>query len=79
MVEPATLFQNHGAFNRVAQLADISQPVMGKQRRLSLGSETLDIAFKLAVVVLDEVLGERQDVLAVLAKRGMRIWITLRR
>src|ERR1035437_3976425 len=60
--------QDHGPLDGVAQFANVARPIVRDQQlRRGIG-DILDIAFELAIVVLDEKLGHRHDVFRALAQ-----------
>src|SRR5208283_350217 len=62
-------FQNHGAFQRVLQLAHITRPVVIQQQPARLLARALHIFAELLVVVRQEKLHQRRDVFLALPQR----------
>src|SRR3990172_3611095 len=66
------LGQGHRALDDVLQLADVAGPVVLIQRGRGARGEALHLAGELAVVLADEVLYQKGDVVAALAQGGQR-------
>src|ERR1019366_1169055 len=60
--------QDHGPLDSVAQLANVARPIVRDQQFGRGIGDTLDTAFELAIVVVDEEGGHRQDVFGALAQ-----------
>src|SRR5271166_2986275 len=60
--EYVALFQDHGALDRVLEFAHVSRPIVPEQQLAGVVSYALHRLAELAVVTIDEVLDQRQDI-----------------
>src|SRR5581483_10993108 len=63
------LFQDHGALDRVLQLADVARPIVREQHAPRVVADAAHRLLELAVVAFDEEVDQRQDVFLALPQR----------
>src|SRR5215467_657393 len=63
------VLENHGAFDRVLEFANIARPIMSEQKASSLRSDAANRFLELAVVPVNEEVDERKNVFRPLAQR----------
>ncbi len=69
--DPLVVGLEHGTFDHVLQLADVARPVIDLQAFVRLAGEVQPAVVELTVVI-EEVFGDADDVLAALAQRRQR-------